>query len=392
MKANIYGLAVLLTASLTSLYAAAVDNVRINGFGNVVMGVTSSDDTFLGYDDDPDFKNESLFALQVSSDISDKLSATAQVLGRGRDDYDVEFEWAYLSYKISPSLTLVAGRSRLPLFTYSSSLDVGYTYHWITAPGVVYNVPFNNLDGVKLSKTGYTGGWDYMFDVAFGQFKGTTLGADNVGDNTFLVSAQVSNETLTLRSVFGRTTNTIDLTKSGDATAQALGNGFDSIEAAGFADLADSLRIEEDTGEFIGLSAMYDNFDYFIGAEYTEVALDNAFANDDEAYYITAGARFGKWTPALTYEHFESSGEVKYAESIASIASSGLPADVAGALTALAIGSQQAQLSEYSVVTASLRYDITAGMAIKADVSKRSDDVDSSLDATLARVAINFVF
>ena len=392
MKSNSLNLAVLLTASLASASATAVDNVRINGFGNVVMGVTSSDDTFLGYDDDPDFKNESLFALQVSSDISDKLSATAQVLGRGRDDYDVEFEWAYLSYKISPSLTLVAGRSRLPLFTYSSSLDVGYTYHWITAPGGVYNVPFNNLDGVKLSKTGYTGGWDYMFDVAFGQFKGTTLGADNVGDNTFLVSAQVSNETLTLRSVFGRTTNTIDLTKSGDATAQALGNGFDSIEAAGFADLADSLRIEEDTGEFIGLSAMYDNFDYFIGAEYTEVSLDNAFANDDEAYYITAGARFGKWTPALTYEHFESSGEVKYADSIASIASSGLPADVAGALTALAIGSQQAQLSEYSVVTASLRYDITAGMAIKADVSKRSDDVDSSLDATLARVAINFVF
>jgi hypothetical protein len=61
-------------------------------------------------------------------------------------------------------------------------------------------------------------------------------------------------------------------------------------------------------------------------------------------------------------------------------------------LTAVAIGSQQSQLSEYSVVTASLRYDITAGMAIKADVSRRSDDVDSSLDATLARVAVNFVF
>jgi hypothetical protein len=174
VKSNSLNLAVLLTASLASASATALDNVRINGFGNVVMGVTSSDDTFLGYDDDPDFKNESLFALQVSSDISDKLSATAQVLGRGRDDYDVEFEWAYLSYRITPSLTLVAGRSRLPLFTYSSSLDVGYTYHWITAPGVVYNVPFNNLDGVKLSKTGYTEKGDYMFDVAFGQFKGTT--------------------------------------------------------------------------------------------------------------------------------------------------------------------------------------------------------------------------
>lgn len=127
MKANRFSLAVLLTASITAFQAYAVDNVRINGFGNVVMGVTSSDDTFLGYDDNPDFSNESLFALQVSSDISDKLSATAQVLGRGSEDFDVNFEWAYLSYKISDSLTLVAGRSRLPLFTYSSSLDVGYT-------------------------------------------------------------------------------------------------------------------------------------------------------------------------------------------------------------------------------------------------------------------------
>jgi hypothetical protein len=392
VKANKFSLAVLLTASISASQAYAVDNVRINGFGNVVMGVTSSDDTFLGYDDNPDFSNESLFALQVSSDISDKLSATAQVLGRGSEDFDVNFEWAYLSYKISDSLTLVAGRSRLPLFTYSSSLDVGYTYHWITAPSVVYNVPFNNLDGVKLSKTGYAGGWDYMVDVAFGQFKGTTLGAENRGENTALISGQISNETFTFRSVYGRTTNTIDLANSEDATAQALGNGFDSLEAAGFVDLADSLRIEEDTGEFVGFSVMYDNFDYFIGAEHTEIKTTNTFANDDEAYYVTVGARFGKWTPALTYENFESSGDVKYTAQIAQIASSGLPPEAVAALSGLAIGSQQSQLSDYSIVTASLRYDVTSGMAIKADISKRSDDVDDNQDATLARLAVNFVF
>jgi hypothetical protein len=31
-------------------------------------------------------------------------------------------------------------------------------------------------------------------------------------------------------------------------------------------------------------------------------------------------------------------------------------------------------------------------MAIKADISKRSDDVDDNQDATLARLAVNFVF
>lgn len=378
--------------SALSFSGASYADVTINGFGNVVGGITSSDDQVLGFDDNIDFSNDSLFAVQVSSDISDKLSATAQIISRGEDDFDANFEWAYITYNFSPSVTFNAGRFRLPLFAYSSSLDVGYTYHWITAPSVVYDVPFNNLDGVKLSKTGYVSGWDYALDVAFGTFKGETLGADNNGDNTALVSGQVSNDTLMLRAVYGRTTTTIDLTQSNVSEGQLLGAGFDGIEAVGFVELADALRIDEDTGQFFGMSAMYDNYDFFIGGEYTEIKVDNSFSNDDEAFYITAGARFGKWTPSLTYENFESAGDVKYMDDINQLAASGLPAETIASLSSVAIGSQLAQESDYDIITAALRYDLDAGIAVKFDVQRLSDNVDDTQDGTLARMALNFVF
>jgi|TARA_Y100001973_G_scaffold99067_1_gene157707 hypothetical protein len=389
MKLNKLTLALLSAVSFAGASHAEID---INGFGNVVGGITSSDDQVLGFNDTIDFSNDSLFALQVSSDISDKLSATAQIISRGEDDFDASFEWAYITYNISPSVTFNAGRFRLPLFAYSSSLDVGYTYHWITAPSVVYDVPFNNLDGVKLGKTGYVSGWDYSLDVAFGTFKGETLGADNNGDNTALVSGQISNDSLTLRAVYGRATTTIDLTKSSDDVGLALGLGFESIEAAGFAGLADSLRVEDDTGEFVGVSAMYDNYDFFVGGEYTEVSVDNNFSNDDEAFYITAGARFGKWTPSLTYEKFESSGDIKFMDDIAQLSNSGLPAETIASLSGVAIGSQLAQESDYDIITAALRYDLDAGIAVKFDVQRLSDNVDDTQDGTLARMALNFVF
>ncbi len=389
MKLNKLTLALLSAVSFAGASHAEID---INGFGNVVGGITSSDDQVLGFNDTIDFSNDSLFALQVSSDISDKLSATAQIISRGEDDFDASFEWAYITYNISPSVTFNAGRFRLPLFAYSSSLDVGYTYHWITAPSVVYDVPFNNLDGVKLGKTGYVSGWDYAIDLAFGTFKGEMLGADNNGDNTALISGQISNDSLTLRAVYGRATTTIDLTKSSDDVGLALGMGFESIEAAGFAGLADSLRVEDDTGEFVGVSAMYDNYDFFVGGEYTEVSVDNNFSNDDEAFYITAGARFGKWTPSLTYEKFESSGDIKFMDDIAQLSNSGLPAETIASLSSVAIGSQLAQESDYDIITAALRYDLDAGIAVKFDVQRLSDNIDDTQDGTLGRMALNFVF
>ena len=126
----------LLALSLSALLAApAYADLTINGFASIKAGMTlDSDDTLYGYDDSLDFKNESLFAVQLMSDLGDKLSVTAQLMGRGADDFDVDFEWAFISYQLTDEVRINAGRLRTPFYKYSDYRDVGYAYDWLRVP------------------------------------------------------------------------------------------------------------------------------------------------------------------------------------------------------------------------------------------------------------------
>ena len=75
-----------LIASALALCFATNADVRINGFANLVAGTAGSDESFLGYDDEISFDAESLFSLQISGDINDKMSATGQIVARGAND------------------------------------------------------------------------------------------------------------------------------------------------------------------------------------------------------------------------------------------------------------------------------------------------------------------
>ncbi|MCP3865251.1 MAG: porin, partial [Aestuariibacter sp.] len=87
--------------------------VNLSGFASIVGGTSTDSDAFVrGYEDSIDFKEHSFFALQAYSDLGDGLSATAQIRSRGRDDWEPEFTWAFLSYEISPSWRIQAGRQR----------------------------------------------------------------------------------------------------------------------------------------------------------------------------------------------------------------------------------------------------------------------------------------
>ena len=116
-------LSIAILSALACTTASAA--VKVNGFANIVGGLTSSDDQVYGYDDRVSFSEGSLFAIQVIGDINDKMTATGQIVARGANDYDPDFEWAYLTYRPNDKLSISAGRLRLPLFNYSSSSDIG---------------------------------------------------------------------------------------------------------------------------------------------------------------------------------------------------------------------------------------------------------------------------
>jgi hypothetical protein len=365
----------LTIAAFTASTFTAQAEVRINGFANLIGGITSSDESLYGYDDSFSFSEESLFAIQVSGDINDKMTATGQIVARANNDYNAEFEWAYITYAATDNISVSAGRLRLPLFKYSSSLDVGYSYHWVNAPQSVYNVPFNNIEGVRVDYSNYTGDWEYNVQFALGTYNTETDAFSLKGKDVLVLTAEAQNEGFKIRAVAGRGKSTFSV--------PALEPIFDGIEPFISADLYSDLRHEDSTGIFLGLGLEYDAYDWFVSSEITSIDSKSSFLQEDIAYYVTAGMRFGKFTPSLTYEIKESDDALKFANQIAP-----LPASLQGTIAVLA----GAFADDDESLTLGLRYDLDTNVALKADISKFSDNLNENNDATLVRVGVNYVF
>ena len=389
-------LAILSMASLVA--APAIADVQINGFANLIGGMTLDDnESVYGYESDLNFDPASVFGLQVRGEISDKLSATAQVVGRGRDDYDADFEWAYMTYNVSNTTSVSAGRIRMPLFKYSASLDVGYSYHWLTPPDSVYGIDFNNIDGVRVDYSNYSGDWEYGAQFTTGRAKAdTTISGTPAAltlDNVLALSFEATRDWFSARTLIARGKTSA---ANPDFDAFVDGAGQFGAVVPGASDLASGLRVEKDTGTFFEVAVGVDKYDWFVGAEYTQTEVDGSVIADNKAWYVTAGLRFGKFTPHITYE-------VEEADNGAQLGLvAGLPPTIAtgDAVTdATWSGIYQAASSiaaqqdlDVSAVTAGLRYDVEPGLALKADVTWYSDDLNDLNDATLLKVGVNYTF
>jgi hypothetical protein len=138
---------------------------QINGFINVVAGVSLDSDKSLieRYDDEIAFDRDSLIGIQLTNNLTSKLSLTGQIVGESSNDYDADFSWAFAKYQVTPNFFVRGGRMRLPFYSYSDYLQVGYAYPWVTPPNLVYDTaPFTNIDG-----------FDFLYFPTIGAMEGT---------------------------------------------------------------------------------------------------------------------------------------------------------------------------------------------------------------------------
>lgn len=394
MKHTLTAIALTMT-----LAPAAQADVRINGFANFVGGVTSSNDSVYGYNEDVSFREGSLMAIQVSSDVNDKLTATGQIVAKGKNDFEADFEWAYLSYQATDNLSILGGRFRIPFFRYSSSFDVGYSYHWVLAPQSVYGIHFNNMDGLRFDYNDYIGDWEYGLQVAYGSFDTRIFDAEATGRNVFSLTGEAAYEWFKVRAVYGQTKNTIDLSTSNEAPVRALSSAMNNLIQLGLSDLENDMQIRDDKAVFTGLGIEIDRYDWFVSGEITKIEVENSYLADDDAFYVTAGFRTGKFTPSITFERFKSDVKLKFMDKVKAA-----PAAVQPYALPIVVGVQQSQQEDYKVVTLGVRYDWSTSIALKADISKRTyGDNDVNVkpdqggvglnnDATLFRVAAHYVF
>jgi hypothetical protein len=379
---------ILFPLSLISLGmsgVASADNIKINGFANLTAGISNQETAAIGYKDELELNNGSLFALQVSGKINDKLSATAQVIARGDDNYSASFEWAYLKYEFNDNHSVLAGRFRTPVFMYSASLDVGYSYHWISAPTTVYDVAFNNINGLRYDYTTYLGDWDVVFQATAGNYENEISGGRADAKEVLVGSLEGSYESFKARVVAGRGRNNF--------TQAAFDAGIDQLGAIA-PDIADLLRMNDDVGIFLGAGFSYDNFEWFVNGEITSLETEDSFSPKDFAWYLSGGARFGKWTPHLTYEMRDGDRDIKFLDGVNAFPEPARPTLV-GVITAL----QAPFMEDFSVITAGARYDVDTNIALKAELSKYDNKLEpgvgirgESVDTTVLRVSVNYIF
>lgn len=261
--------------------------INWSGFASIIGGQTLDSETtfdvgFLGYDgvydDELSINPDTMFGLQANVVADEKLSATVQLIGRGGDSFDVQAEWAYVSYKLSEEFTLNAGRYRLPLFYYSDFLDVAYTYHWVRPPSSLYGGP-SFIDGVNLYYSTYFGDYEFSSQLSYGNWE------DDIINPGLGPVHQESNNSLTFNALFGS-----DLLK-----VRGVYSVADSIIRTTLPGLPPVLETDI---EFWGIALIGDYKNILLRSEFTNLELGE---DSQDSGYVSVGYQVNSLTPHITY-------------------------------------------------------------------------------------------
>ncbi len=356
--------------------AYALDKVKISGYATAAGGYISDRTVGASFfsptpghdgytDEDIKFQPDSVAGLQVSSRIADNMTVTVQLVAQFDNDQGaVGLDWAYVNYELTDDLIIQAGRFVPQLFLYSNTVNVGFTYLWITPPSEVYDqAPMRYTDGVN-----------FLLDHTFSNdvTVEASLYASNVSqdinfagelfpskfENFIGGSASISNEYIKLRAAYVQTDMSSTLNGASPAasflaTAGNLANpGLDNI---------DGIKADGAKGKFSTVGLTIDVADIIVIGEYTVRNIkDSIFTEDTVSYYGTLGYRMGNFTPHITYSvletDFKDSNEPVYL--LDPIAGTSVLAGTVGAI-------RSSISTDTETVTVGLRYEINSKAALK---------------------------
>jgi len=355
-----------------------------NGFISVGGGIADNDELNLDvdYDEDVSFNEDSILGIQTTAPINDKISFTAQLVARGKEDYDVSAEWAFLKFEANDEFYARAGRLRAPFFAYSESIEVGYSYHWIRPPSEVYRLPFSSIDGVDANYTTWlTDDWQFTSQVYFGTFSddvdifGLESDLDLRNGTGLVLSANY--DWLTLRGSVHYAEITVTNSDFDTLDAALRGAGFDNV--------ADDIAVDENGVMFYEAAVLADYNDYLFIAEWTMLDFDRSALPDDTGWMISVAKRIGDFTPHLTFAKEDDDGETGFSDPI--------PSGAAPALDELkaTVDALETEALQESWI-AGVRWDFMPSTALKFEVQYTDRKEPEDDDTMIYSVVLDAVF
>ena len=179
-KHTISALLFLLLFTIGSHAIELEEHLRINGFATVGLSTIADEgQEFQAYtfqrdgvrEGEINYVNNTLFGLQAELLFTDAFSATVQgvVFNDYAKHYDIDADWAYLSYRTDFDLTVRIGKFRLPLFKSSELTYVGYARTWIRPALPFYGIGgFEHFTGIEAIYNTHLATTDLTLQAGYG--------------------------------------------------------------------------------------------------------------------------------------------------------------------------------------------------------------------------------
>jgi len=350
--------------------------ITFQGFASFVGGTTlDSDETYVGYENKLEYDKNSLFGLQVSSNMGEGLTVTGQLIARGNENYQPEFEWMYLSYNVTPTLNAKMGRIRTPFYMFSEYLEVGYTYPWIRPPVELYAAQVTNMDGLSFLYDMPIGKMDTQYMIVIGNRD--TFSNDptaTVSDYKPLVgiNAQFEYEAYTTKLIYTQ----------GDISFEST--AIDGTVALFNTDTAfrdKYVAVKDSTVVFAGAALNMDFYPFSVLLEFSSIDFDDLILAADETRTL-ASVTYNFEPCAVTYSL---SGNQK--ESDSALANKATGAVLQGTAAAILTSTDRDVMTH----TLGYRHDFHDSAAFKVELIS-TEDSDLKTEATLVRFGVDMIF
>ena len=250
---------------------------------------------------------------------------------RGAADGRPDLEWLYGEYRFNDDINLQFGRKRLPLFYYSESQDVGFSYPWVHLPPQLYGWEIVNYDGLNLNYKTQIGSWTHTLEVFAGNethhdsgywkiYNGNDTKTNAKWSHILGTDYDFSRDWFEGRLLYIQSYTQNDETQGGDGTTAATSYS------------------PPDMQHIYGASVNIDYHDWVIRGELLYINRKHDYGMD-HTQLVALGYHFGDWTPMLSYANYKQQ----------------LNSDFQGAAEG------------HATVAALLRYDLSASSDIKIE-------------------------
>ena len=306
-------LSLVASALLVIFSQSASAELNISGYGSIIAGKTlgtvddplnpgqtrdeilTADFYDVGqYTNDLTFKAESIIAVQGIYKFNNKLSVTAQLVAKGVDDFNPEFDWYYVTYQANEDWTFMAGRRNIPMYYFSEYAEVGYAYPWMRPPSNLYWWQVTQFDGAHAMYSFELGGYSNTITA----FYGNEYSEDNF-------------EMLYYDKLYGGNARTVNeyWTDIAGFNWNMSGDFFD-LRFVYFQNDRDRETIQQDgsispytpfSQQFIGFGGQVNISDFTILFDMNYVEYDDAVGTEFPTYLISVVYNIDEFQPYISY-------------------------------------------------------------------------------------------